>query len=217
MRAASTLVTMPPVAVTLVPVARSVAVEALADHVPTGEPEHQRDRRQDQVVDGRDEHVRDHEADRDGHDRERREQRVGQQVDAELEGDQRDHGDAQHHQHREVAPELRRRPAEARDGLDDKRSQERQPDDAEPGELTEHAPLGGQVELDHGRSVEGEGGQVLLAVDLGEVLLVDAADDEVLQHEHVHLGAHEATQRVLGRADDRLAAHVEAGVDQHAA
>jgi hypothetical protein len=29
------------------------------------------------------------------------------------------------------------------------------------------------------------------------------------------LGAHEAAEGVLGRADDRLAAHVEAGVDQH--
>src|SRR5216683_2402113 len=35
------------------------------------------------------------------------------------------------------------------------------------------------------------------------------------QHEEVHLSAHEATIAVLRRAYDRLAAHVETGVDDH--
>src|SRR5436190_9841420 len=67
------------------------------------------------------------------------------------------------------------------------------------------------------RSVQREGGEVLRAVDLRQVLLRRATDDEVLEHEHVHLGAEEAAQRVLRRADDRLAAHVEARVDHHRA
>src|SRR6185295_12452040 len=41
--------------------------------------------------------------------------------------------------------------------------------------------------------------------------------DDVLEHERVHLRAEETAVRVLGRADDRLAADVEAGVDEHRA
>src|SRR4051812_45380959 len=39
----------------------------------------------------------------------------------------------------------------------------------------------------------------------------------VADRERLDLRAHEAAERVLGRADDRLAAHVEAGVDDHRA
>ena len=39
----------------------------------------------------------------------------------------------------------------------------------------------------------------------------------VADDQHLDLGAHEAAERVLRRADDRLAAHVEAGIDQHRA
>ena len=41
--------------------------------------------------------------------------------------------------------------------------------------------------------------------------------DDVFEHERVHFGAEETAIRVLGRADDRLAADVEAGVDEHRA
>jgi hypothetical protein len=49
-----------------------------------------------------------------------------------------------------------------------------------------------------------------MSLAFGLVLL---QDDEALEHEHVHVGVHEAAVGVLGRAHDRLAAHVEAGVD----
>ena len=43
---------------------------------------------------------------------------------------------------------------------------------------------------------------------------VASFDDEILDHQHVDARGLEAAQRVLRRADDRLAAHVEAGVDE---
>ena len=48
---------------------------------------------------------------------------------------------------------------------------------------------------------------------VGELGLVALAEDAVLEHQRVHLGAHEAAVGVLGRAHDRLAAHVERRVD----
>ena len=42
-------------------------------------------------------------------------------------------------------------------------------------------------------------------------------DDDVFEHQHVHVGGQEAAVGVLRRADDRLAADVEAGVDEHGA
>src|SRR2546421_1251382 len=43
------------------------------------------------------------------------------------------------------------------------------------------------------------------------------AQETVAHRERLDLGAHEAAERVLRAADDRLAAHVEAGVDDHRA
>src|SRR5688500_19477938 len=42
-------------------------------------------------------------------------------------------------------------------------------------------------------------------------------ENAVLEHQNVHFRPHETTIRVFRRADDRLAAHVERGVDQHRA
>src|SRR5262249_9168819 len=47
---------------------------------------------------------------------------------------------------------------------------------------------------------------------LRKVLLVQHA---VFEHQQVHVGASEAAVGVLRRADDRLATHVEARVDEH--
>ena len=61
------------------------------------------------------------------------------------------------------------------------------------------------------RSIELEGlAPILIICDRGLVGLVQHA---VFEDQHVHLGAHEATVRILGRADDRLAPHVERRVD----
>src|SRR5438034_5734158 len=43
------------------------------------------------------------------------------------------------------------------------------------------------------------------------------AQEAIAHRERLDLGAHEAAERVLRAADDRLAAHVEAGVDDHRA
>src|SRR5690242_7331895 len=37
----------------------------------------------------------------------------------------------------------------------------------------------------------------------------------VARRKHLDIGAHETAKGVFGRPDDRFAAHVEAGVDQH--
>ena len=61
------------------------------------------------------------------------------------------------------------------------------------------------------RSIELEGlAPILIICDRGLVGLVQHA---VFEDQHVHLGAHEATVRILGRADDRLAPHVERRVN----
>src|SRR3954464_8056246 len=54
---------------------------------------------------------------------------------------------------------------------------------------------------------------VLVLIQLRLRLLLQ---EERPEHEVVHLGAHEAAVGVLGGADDGLASHVEAGVDDHA-
>ena len=41
--------------------------------------------------------------------------------------------------------------------------------------------------------------------------------DMPAEDEHVHIGHHKTAIRIFGRAYDWLAAHVEAGVDQHRA
>ena len=46
-------------------------------------------------------------------------------------------------------------------------------------------------------------------------ILVLLSQDGVADDEQVELGAHEAAEGVLRRAHDRLAPHVEAGVDHH--
>src|SRR5690606_7716430 len=61
------------------------------------------------------------------------------------------------------------------------------------------------------RSVREEGVLVVRLEMLGLVLL---AQDAIADDEAVDLRPHEAAERVLRGADDRLAAHVEAGVDQ---
>src|SRR6185312_12759182 len=45
--------------------------------------------------------------------------------------------------------------------------------------------------------------------------LIGFDEEKVLQNQGVHLRAEEAVQRLFGTADDRLSAHVEAGVDDH--
>src|SRR5262245_9566309 len=47
--------------------------------------------------------------------------------------------------------------------------------------------------------------------------LLRLQQQEVAHDEAIHLCAHEACERLRGRADDGLAAHVEGGVDQHRA
>src|SRR5262249_46379811 len=54
---------------------------------------------------------------------------------------------------------------------------------------------------------------VLVIPPQGRVLLV-LDEIAVAGRQYVDLRAHEAAEGILGRADDRLAAHVEAGVDQ---
>src|SRR5512145_2907126 len=62
------------------------------------------------------------------------------------------------------------------------------------------------------RSVELESiAPVEVLVQLGLALL---AQDLVAEHEDVHVRSHEAEIGVVRRADDRLAPHVERGVDQ---
>src|SRR6187402_752924 len=55
---------------------------------------------------------------------------------------------------------------------------------------------------------------LLVVLDHGLVLL---HEDPLVDDEHVYVGPHEAAVRILRRADDGLAAHVEGGVDHHRA
>src|SRR5262245_5769075 len=55
--------------------------------------------------------------------------------------------------------------------------------------------------------------ELVLVVLLERRVLALLAQEAVAHRERLDLGAHEAAERVLGRADDRLAAHVEASVD----
>src|SRR5262245_30253251 len=59
--------------------------------------------------------------------------------------------------------------------------------------------------------------ELVLVVLRQRRVLALLAQEAVAHREALDLGAHEAAERVLGRADDRLAAHVEAGVDDHRA
>src|SRR5262249_15227043 len=53
----------------------------------------------------------------------------------------------------------------------------------------------------------------VLVVELEGRILVFLLEEAVADHQHLDLAAHEAAEGVLGRAYDRLAAHVERGVD----
>src|SRR3954463_14798248 len=64
------------------------------------------------------------------------------------------------------------------------------------------------------RLVELEG---VLVVELEGGILVFLLEEAVADHQHLDLAAHEAAEGVLGRADDRFAAHVEGGVHDHRA
>src|SRR5881397_3078308 len=59
--------------------------------------------------------------------------------------------------------------------------------------------------------------ELVLVVDFERRVLLGLAQHAVADDEELDLVAHEATEGILGRADDGLAAHVEARVDQHAA
>src|SRR5262249_8564554 len=49
------------------------------------------------------------------------------------------------------------------------------------------------------------------------LLLILLAQDRITDHEQAELRSHEASECILRGADDRLAAHIEAGVDEHRA
>src|SRR5262245_57577824 len=57
--------------------------------------------------------------------------------------------------------------------------------------------------------------ELILVVELQRFGLPRLLEVAVADRERVDLRAHEAAEGVLGRADDRFAAHVEAGVDDH--
>src|ERR1043166_8121212 len=56
-----------------------------------------------------------------------------------------------------------------------------------------------------------------LVIELEAGILPLLAQDAIAGDQKLDLRAHEAAERVLGGAHDRLATHVEAGVDQHRA
>src|SRR5207253_2666743 len=66
-------------------------------------------------------------------------------------------------------------------------------------------------------SVELELRKVRAHVDFFRSDLLFLEQHEVLEHEHVHVGGKEAAISIRRRANDRLAAHVEARVDEHRA
>src|SRR5579859_1125948 len=55
--------------------------------------------------------------------------------------------------------------------------------------------------------------ELMFIVLLERRVLRFLAQEAIADRERLDLGAHEAAERVLGAADDRLATHVEAGVD----
>ena len=57
---------------------------------------------------------------------------------------------------------------------------------------------------------------VLVVLPQGWVL-IDLAQKTVSDREQIDVGAHEAAEGIFRCAHDRLAAHVETGVDQHRA
>src|SRR5215468_1733083 len=58
--------------------------------------------------------------------------------------------------------------------------------------------------------------ELVLVVDLERRVLLGLAQHAIADDEKLDLVAHETAESILGRADDRLAAHVEAGIDQDA-
>ena len=101
--------------------------------------------------------------------------------------------------------------------FDVEEDEEAEPDEAE---LVEGAARRVGVDLDNTHiicSIQLELGQVLVGGDLPGPGLLVLEQHEVLHHQNVHVGAHEAAVGVLRRADDGLAAHVEGGVDHHRA
>src|SRR5258705_6406256 len=81
------------------------------------------------------------------------------------------------------------------------------------------------VEREVGPAVPGMivGGRPAASIQLKLVLVNDLefrilgflSKHRIPDDEQVEVRSHETSERVLGRADDRLAAHVEAGVDHH--
>lgn len=63
-------------------------------------------------------------------------------------------------------------------------------------------------------SIELEG-VFVVAPERGVLLLFP--QDAVADDQHLDLGAHETTEGVLGRANNRLAAHIEARIDENRA
>jgi len=59
--------------------------------------------------------------------------------------------------------------------------------------------------------------QILIRSELRGVGLLVFQQHEVLQHQNIHVGTHEAPVCLFRCAYDRLSADVEAGVDQHRA
>src|SRR5215813_5107825 len=54
----------------------------------------------------------------------------------------------------------------------------------------------------------------VLVVEFKRRILLVLLEKAVADHERIDFGAHEAAERILDAAHDRLAAHVEAGVHQ---
>src|ERR1700674_1031039 len=57
--------------------------------------------------------------------------------------------------------------------------------------------------------------EFVLVVDAQALVLLLLEQYAIAGDQHLDIGAHEAAERVLRRAHDRLAAHIEARVDQH--
>ena len=57
----------------------------------------------------------------------------------------------------------------------------------------------------------------ILVVEFQGGILIFLAKETIADDENVDLAPHKAAECVLGRADDRLAAHIEAGIDQNRA
>src|SRR5207244_7628539 len=59
--------------------------------------------------------------------------------------------------------------------------------------------------------------EFVLVVKLERGILLLFLEHAVANDQSLYFAPHEATERVLGRADDGLASHVETGIDQHRA